>query len=333
MDEQRSLNAAEIEGALDRWWDLHRFKVYVLGAVVPLVVLALWPRLFVTVHAGERGVLFHRFRGGTVTEWTFPEGFYVIPPWDTVTRYDVRLQERLVEQPVLTREGLQLGMKLSVRYRLRADKLGLLHRRIGPDYFEKVVRPEIQAGLRGLAGKYTAEEVYATKRGLIEAALEASVIEMEEAFVILDDLLIREVKLPESVSAAIEAKVREEQAALAYDFRIQRERKEADRKRVEAEGVRDFQSIVSAGISPALLRWRGIEATLELAKSENAKVIVIGSGKDGLPLILDTAAGERAGAQGGRGAAALGAEAASAGGSRAAATAEARAGGPAPGGR
>ena len=276
-----------LQDRLDAWWKRNLLRMYLTGFLFLLLIAYFSPRIFITVHTGHRGVMFRRFGDGTVMDRTYPEGFHIIPPWDVMAIYDLRVQERFNTFAVLTKEGLQVEMKLSVRFRPRLDKLTLLHRRIGADYFEKIVLPGIQAELRAFVGDYRAEEIYSTKRDLLEKALERAVLNINESYVVLDDLLIREIRLPPSVAASIESKVREEQAALAYDFKLQREAKEAQRKRIEAEGIRDFQKTIASGISDQLLQWRGIEATLHLAESPNAKVVLLGRSRDGLPLILD----------------------------------------------
>lgn len=280
----------QFDDYLTQWWHDNQFYLLVVAFLAGLVFVALYPRIFITIGPGEEGVVFRRFGAGTETHRTYPEGFYTIPPWDTMYVYDLRIQQRVVEFPILTKEGLEIGIHVSVRYHPRVAKLGLLHKRVGPRYFEKVVKPEIQSELRGLVGEYSAEEVYSTRRRLLEEALAVGVREINENFVVLNDLLITRVDLPERLLEAIESKTRAKQLALEFEHRLEKEEREARRKKIEATGIRDFQLTISQGISEDLLRWRGIEATLALAQSNNAKVVVIGGGKDGMPIILDTVA-------------------------------------------
>ncbi|MET0406637.1 MAG: prohibitin family protein [Cystobacter sp.] len=288
----------QAEARLERWlesfWARFGFWISIAGGLLLLLFIFFWPKILITVTSGEQGVLFRRFGQGTVTDKTYGEGLHLILPWDTFVLYDVRVHQDHVDFQVLTRDGLEVQMDVSVRYHPRIDQLGLLHKRVGPDYFNKIVRPAIISRMRNTAGNLSAEEIYATQRGRLEQTTQESIRQLNESYLVLDELLIERVTLPENLQAAIQSKQKAEQLMLEYDYRLGTERKEAERKRIEAGGVRDFQDIISKGISEELLRWRGIEATLELARSDNAKVVVVGGGKDGLPLILDTATEPRA---------------------------------------
>jgi prohibitin 1 len=188
---------------------------------------------------------------------------------------------------VLTRNGLSIHLDVSFRFLPIAQELPKLHREIGPDYAEKVVIPQIRSSARKVIGKYLPEELYSTKRDIIQEEIyhETDSI-LRTKHIHLDAVLIRSVKLPASIAEAIERKLRQEQEAMEYEFRIQKEQKEAERKRIEALGIKQFQDIVSSGLNPYLLRWKGIEATQALANSPNTKIIIIGSPKEGLPIIL-----------------------------------------------
>jgi prohibitin 1 len=165
--------------------------------------------------------------------------------------------------------------------------LGRIHKELGKNYAEKVVFPEIRSSARKVIGSFDPEELYSSKRDFIQEAIyEETKANVERKYISLDAILIRGVELPPTIRTAIENKLKQEQESKEYEFRLEKEAKEAERKRIEAKGIKDFQDIVSEGISDKLLKWKGIEATLELAKSENAKVVVIGQGKEGLPIIL-----------------------------------------------
>lgn len=240
-----------------------------------------------TIEAGHLGVLFRPFGGGVDTKQTYGEGFHLIAPWNSLIEYDVRLQEKEEAMDVLARNGLNIHIDVSVRFAPVASELPLLHREIGPDYMEKIVLPQIRASTRKVIGKYLPEELYSTKRDQIQEEIYHETDSLLRAkHIHLDAVLIRSVKLPQSIAEAIERKLRQEQEAMEYEFRIQKEQKEAERKRIEALGIKQFQDIVSSGLNPYLLRWKGIEATQALANSQNTKIIIIGSPKDGLPLIL-----------------------------------------------
>lgn len=272
---------------VDFWWDEHRFYVYMGGLLVLLGMAVLWPRVFITVPAGHRGVLFRTFHGGSVIDTTWDEGLHVILPWDRLTLYETRSITADLTFALLTRDGLELDIHTSVRYRPVVEMLGTLHQTVGPDYFQRVVSPDIQADLRHTVGDRTAYELYSTEGDILQEARLSAIAQLGKQNIELQDLLLKKIVLPAIVREAIEEKHRQEQKVLEYEFRLVREEKEAERKRTEAAGVRDFQNILAEGIAPDVLRWRGIEATLELARSNNAKIVVIG-GDGRLPVLLDT---------------------------------------------
>ncbi len=241
---------------------------------------------FITIETGEKGVLFHKFGKGLDKETVYGQGFHVIAPWNEMFKYNVRIQEGHEEMDVLASNGLTIFFDLSYRFRPVMDKVGYLHDEIGEDYRETIIIPEIRSSTRQTIGKYTPEELYSTKRDVIQTEIfDATQQALKDKFIILDVILIRSVKLPETIKTAIESKLKQEQESQEYAFRIEKEQKEAERKRIEAEGIKQYQNIVAQSLSQSLLKWQGIEATKELASSNNAKVIVVG-GNDGLPLIL-----------------------------------------------
>jgi len=274
-------------------------SIYIFALLLILGIILLAPSIFINVPAGHAGVLWLRFFGGTVTDRTFGEGVHAIFPWDEMYVYDTRLQNNARTYDTISSNGLTMQVEVAVRYRVNKDALGLLHSLVGPDYPEILVYPEIGSHVRELISRYTPEQLYSDARGFIQAELlERMVRELGSSLVnqsfrgklvTVEDVLIRSVKLPDKVTEAIERKAEQYQAMLEYDFRIAREEKERERKKIEAEGIRTFQDIVARTITPEYLRLRGIEATIALSTSPNGKIIVIGGGKDGLPVILNTA--------------------------------------------
>ena len=260
----------------------------VIAAVTGIIFIIYFSsQIFITIESGEAGVLYKRFSGGTYTENYFEEGFHIIAPWNHLFIYNVRTQERKETMKVLSRNGLSITLDLSVRYSPQLSELGYLHQQLGLNYADKVVIPEIRTAARRVIGNYTPEELYSTKRDLVQNEVYKAAREtIEKKFIILDALLVRNIEMPPTIKEAIEKKLKQEQESKEYEFRIEKEQKEAERKRIEAQGIKDFQDIVSDGISEKLLKWKGIEATIELSKSENTKVVIIGQNKDGLPLIL-----------------------------------------------
>lgn len=261
-------------------------------------MIALAPQIFITIPAGHVGVMWYRFFGGTVVEHTYGEGVQMIFPWDRMFIYDARLQNQARVYDTISSNGLSMEVDIAVRYRINRDAAGMLHKLVGPDYPEILVYPEIGSHARELISRYTPEQLYTETRAFIQAEiLERMVNQLGSSLVnqsfqgrlvTVEDVLIRSVKLPQRVADAIERKAEQYQAMLEYDFRLAREEKEKQRKKIEAEGIREFQDIVAKTITEEYLRLRGIEATMSLATSKNSKTIIIG-GKDGLPVILNTA--------------------------------------------
>ncbi len=262
-------------------------NLIVLGVVALIIFVVLTNTTFLTIDAGHRGVLFKRFGGGLQMDKIYKQGFHVIAPWNTMFIYDVRVNENYEKMSVLSRNGLTIEIDLSYRYRPYADSLADLHNEVGRTYHERIVLPEIRSATREVIGQYLPEELYSTKRETIQQEIyEKAKNSIERRYIEVDAILIREVNLPETLQDAIERKLGQEQAALEYEFRLDRERKEAERKIIAAEADAEANSILNKSLTPNILKDKGINATIKLANSSNAKVIVVGSGDDGLPLIL-----------------------------------------------
>ena len=270
------------------WLDRQQLMLTTVVLVLVLVILYLAPHIFIFIRAGERGVLWKRFGGGVVTERYYREGTTMIWPWNIMTIYNARIQVENRGFDALSSDGLAIQVEVSVRYQPIKENLGLLHEHVGPDYVEVVLMPEVAAAVRAIIARYRQDELYTSDRLRLQQQIVHYLRDQtDDRWVRIDDLQVRSVVLPDHIKKAIEKKLAAEQKAQEYTFILQSEEKEAERKRIEAEGIRDFQEIVSAGISDAYLRWKGIDATLKLAESPNAKVVVIGSGPGGLPIILN----------------------------------------------
>lgn len=274
--------------------------------VLMLVVTFLAPRIFITVPSGYAGVLWLRFfGGGTIVDHPLREGLHIIFPWDHVYLYDMRMQVGDETYQIISKEGLQFSVRLNFRWRLNPNRLAELHRTIGPNYLNVLIAPEIGSVTRARIANFTAQDLLSGKRAQVQKEIYmytvtddipnnigSAIIKGSQPSpdsVLLVDILLKDVVLPPRLKEAIERKLEQGQIVEEYEFRIQRERLESERKKIEAEGIQAFQQTVTAGISDAYLKWRGIEATLQLATSDNAKVIVIGGGgSEGLPLILNT---------------------------------------------
>jgi regulator of protease activity HflC (stomatin/prohibitin superfamily) len=253
--------------------------------ILAILVIVLAPRIIVTVRSGEAGVLFRRFTGTELTR-IYTEGLYVIFPWDQMAVYNVRLQTHEMNFRMLTATGLPVELRVAVRYQADARLLPQLHVQVGPDYLNKVVVPEVEAVLRRHVGQYSPEEIYTTKRGLLDSIVINSITAAEKRYVNVDDVLIKMVTLPQAVADAIERKEVYDQQEKEYVYRLAIEQKEAERRRIEATGIQNYQRIIKETLDEPLLRYHGIQATKDLAKSNNSKMVVIGSGGNQLPIIL-----------------------------------------------
>ena len=264
-----------------------RTVLIIVGFVAFLVVVLAWNSLTYTVGPGERAVVFRKFQGGLDVDQVYGQGFHVKWPWDQAYVYNVKLKENKSTMEVLSKNGLTITIQLSYRYRPIKNQIGYLHNNVGENYHEAVVVPEIRSATREVIGKYLPEDLYSVKRELIQNEIyERSNTDIENRFIDLDVILIREVGLPPKLRAAIERKLEQEQKSLEYKFKIEQATKEAERRRIEAKGKAQANRLLSKSLTDKILRDKGIEATLKLAQSENSKVVVVGSGKNGLPLIL-----------------------------------------------
>jgi regulator of protease activity HflC (stomatin/prohibitin superfamily) len=271
---------------LKRFTQENRVSLVVIGLIGAFLFFFFAPRVFITVKAGEGGVHYRRFFGGTVRDKVFGEGMHVIWPWDKLAIYNVRVQEVQRGLEVLDNTGLRFTLNISIRFRPEYDVLGVLHQRVGPNYAEMIVIPEVEEVLRTTAGNFDAAELYTTQHNLLARIVNEALAEIGENFLIIDDVIIRSIELPDKIRIAIEQKREEEQLAEAYVYRLQTEKAEAERRIIEANGFQEANDIVSRSLNPNILKWKGIEATLALSTSTNSKVVVVGTGSEGLPIIL-----------------------------------------------
>lgn len=286
---------------LHAWAKERAVSLYALVLSLLLAMLAVAPQMVVEVPAGSVGVLWLRFFGGTVTEEVMEEGTHFIFPWDRATLYDARMRNFSREYEAVAANGLAIKVEVALRYHIITPAAGLLHKVAGPEYVETLVQPEIASLLYRFVSRHSPENFYSVNRQEIQDFLKQQAKidfptgrdkdddgnEVRMPLIHVDDVLVSGVTLPQVVRAAIERKAEQEQVMQEYEFRIAREEREKERKRIEAEGIRQFQDIVARTITHEYLRLRGIEATQSFATSPNAKTIIIG-GRDGLPIILNT---------------------------------------------
>jgi prohibitin 2 len=312
-------------GVMRRLWrHLPGIAVMVMSAM--LITIVLWPYIVITIPSGRVGVLWKRFNGIDIYCWCWvgrgtvldpreirEEGLHLVWPWDKLFLYDLRLQSSQQTYNAISKDGVSVHAQISVRYQLLHNSVAVLHKFIGPDYLNSVVNPEIGSQAREVISQYTAQEVYTSReqiqkqiRDSSQKSLSANLNKLvqpeameqpdpkhyngflQDSIQILDTLVLS-IELPPDIVSAINRQTEQYYMIQEYKFRVQREAEESKRKQIEADGIAAFQKTVSQGISDSYLRWRGIEATLELAKSPNSKIVVIGSGKDGLPIILNGA--------------------------------------------
>jgi regulator of protease activity HflC (stomatin/prohibitin superfamily) len=325
-----------------RWWgivgrNLPGLSIVLMAAL--LLGIVLWPYMVITVPSGSIGVLWHRFLGFDPYCWCLrdrgtvlnprelqEEGLHVIAPWNKLFIYDLRLQSKTETYQAISKDGVSVTAQINIRYQLLHNSAGVLHKFIGPDYFDTTLSPEIGAQARNIISKYTAQQVYTSREKIQQeirdtaqkilaeklnklvqpAAMEERDPQHYNDFlassILILDTLVLGIQLPPEIVGAINRQTEEYYMIQEYKYRVQREAEESQRKQIEANGIAAFERTVSQGISDSYLRWQGINATLALARSPHAKIVVIGSGKDGLPIILgnvDTPAAAAAAPAGG----------------------------------
>ena len=288
-----------------------------------LVIIVLWPYMVVTVPSGQVGVLWYRLSGFDFYCWCLAgrgtvldprelreEGLHVIAPWNKLFLYNLRLQTATRTYNAISKDGVNVAVQINVRHQLAHRSVAVLHKFIGPDYFVSAVSPEIGSQTRQVISEYTAAEVYTSRETIQEkirnnarrsfcanlnALVQPEAMEQPDPKHYTDflqgsiqvlDTLVLSIELPRAIIDAINRQVEQYYQIQQSKYRVEREAQEFRRKQIEANGIAAFQQTVTKGISDLYLRWRGIEATLELARSPNAKIVVIGTGKDGLPIIL-----------------------------------------------
>ena len=259
------------------------FRLFAIAAAAFLVVILLFASV-ARVDSGHVGVL---TLFGRVTGEVLPEGVHLVNPFKLNNQMSIRTQEIKESASVPSSEGLVMNLDTSLIYHLNPEKAAEVYQKIGPNYMAVLVEPNLRAAIRESTASHTANALYTGEREMVAKQIyDHLATTLGSRGFIVESILLRDIQLPATLKSSIEAKQQAEQDALAMSFKLQKETQEAQRKRIEAQGIRDFQQIVAQGISPQLLEWKGIEATENLSKSPNTKVVVIGNSKNGLPLIL-----------------------------------------------
>lgn len=263
-------------------------KIGIPVIVIVILAIILISKSAITIGAGEAGVLYKTFSDGVVIdEPPLGEGFHLVAPWNKVIRYEVRQQELFEKMKVLSSNGLEIQIDASAWYYPIYNELGMLHQKLGENYLGRVIQPAIKSAARSVVGRYTPEQLYSSKRDAIQDEIFAETKKiLDEQHILLKEILVRDVTLPNTIKDAIERKLKQEQESLEYEFRLVTAAKEAEKVIIEAEGKAESNRILSASLTDKILQDKGIDATLKLADSPNTKVIVVGGGDTGLPLIL-----------------------------------------------
>ncbi|MEO7283654.1 prohibitin family protein [Gelidibacter sp.] len=263
-------------------------KVALPAIIAAIVLIILLAKSAVTIESGQAGVLYKTFGGGVVTdEPALGEGFHVIAPWNKVFIYEVRQQEILDKMSVLSSNGLDIKLEASVWFQPTFENLGKLHQEKGEMYKDRILLPAIRSAARSVVGRYTPEQLYSSKRDVIqqEIYIETQKI-VKDQYIQLNEVLVRDVTLPATIKDAIERKLKQEQESLEYEFRLVTASKEAEKVIIEAQGKADANRILNTSLTDKILQDKGIEATVKLSESPNSKVVIIGSGSSGMPIIL-----------------------------------------------
>ena len=256
----------------------------VLIIAIAIIVAILIGNPISVIPAGHVGV---KDFFGSVSPSILMPGVRFVLPFTRVVKMSIKTQEVKETAEVPSKEGLTMDLEGSLLFRLDPAKAPEIYRTIGPNYQEIAVVPQVRSAIREITASYEAKVLYSAEREKISNETFQLFQKMtKDRGIIAEAVLLRKIGLPAIVANAIQEKLRREQEAEQMKFVLQKEEQEAQRKRIEAQGISDFQKIVAAGISQQLLEWKGIEATEKLAVSQNAKVVVIGNPKSGLPIIL-----------------------------------------------
>jgi len=274
----------DLSGSLQGVPKVGGFGKGILKLIGLVFLIILFFASVVSVPTGHVGVL---TLFGRVTGEVLSEGIHLINPLKSVQKLSIQTQSVKESANTPSNEGLMLALDTSLLFHLDRAKAAEVYQKVGANYAEKVVEPTLRAAVRAATSAHTANALYTNARELVQQQIQDELsTALAQRGVVIENVLLRDVQLPPMLKSSIEAKQQAEQDALRMNFILQKEKQEAERKRIEAQGIADFQKIVAQGISPQLLEWKGIEATEKLANSSNAKVVVVGNAKNGLPVIL-----------------------------------------------
>jgi len=257
----------------------------IASGIIVVGVLVILSHLFTVIPAGTVGVVDFL---GSVSNTTLKSGVNFVNPMANVVKFTIKTQEVKESMNVPSKEGLSVQLEISLLYSLDPENAAKIYKTVGQNYEEIILIPQFRSVVRGVTSKYDAKALYTASREQLTNEMK---VELEKLVgprgITIEAAPMRQIILPGGLTASIEEKLKAEQESQRMQFILKKEEQEADRKRIEAKGIADFQDIISRGLSQNLLQWKGIEATEKLANSTNAKIVVIGSGKNGLPIILN----------------------------------------------
>lgn len=264
------------------YWDRHTIGISIGLLIFVFFVALFWKNIFISIDSGEQGIRWSRFNGTEISE-IYGEGLHIIWPWDKMYIYNTRLQNQTDTMQILTAEGLTIRVEFSYRYYLVKDSIPTIHRTLGVTYATSYIKPEVEAASMAIIGNFAPEQLYKMSTLIIQSTIKYYLNkQLLKQNIVMDDYLIRKITLPADVSSSIERKIVAEQYLHEFDYKLAIEEKEKQRKIIEAEGIRQFEELSKISI----LKWKGLEVTSEFAKSNNAKIVIIGN-KEGLPLIIN----------------------------------------------
>lgn len=266
------------------YWDRHTIGVSLSLLIFLFFIALFWKNIFISIDSGEQGIRWSRFNGTEISE-IYGEGLHIISPWDRMYIYNTRLQNQTDTLNILTSEGLTVKVEFSYRFYLLRDSIPTIHKNLGVTYAASFVKPEVEAASIAIIGNFSPEQLYKMSTLIIQSTIKYYLSkQLLEQNVVMDDYLIRKISLPDQVSSSIERKMVAEQMSYEFNYKLSIEEKEKQRKIIEADGIRQFEELSKISI----LKWKGLEVTSEFAKSNNAKIIIMGNGKNDLPIILNS---------------------------------------------
>ncbi len=264
-------------------WERHPIDITVSLLILAFLVIFFWNNFVISIYPGQQGVRWSRL-GGTLVNEFYGEGLHVIWPWDLMYKYNTRVQTIDSSLKILTTEGLTITVEYSFRFHPVKDGIPVLHKTLGENYAETYLKPEVKAASMSVIGNYPPEQLYRISTLVIQSSIKYYLNKkLLGRNIVLDDYLIKRIQLPDPVSDSIERKMVAEQLSQEYDYRLAIEKKERERKGIEAEGIKQFEQV--SGIP--ILKWKGLDVTEKLSKSPNSKIIIMGNGDKGLPLLLN----------------------------------------------